>query len=164
MTTLTTVGFGDIAPESGVEQFVAIVVMMIGFLLTAFGVSHVVQMTNEFSADTREFRLKLDRMNMYMDQVKLPNELRLEVREFLHQIGKKLKERSLQREEESLLSELSVGLRAKLAHAINHYYLSKVPFFSGIEDDDFTSRCARVEYFLFQTALRTRDPISYLPI
>jgi hypothetical protein len=40
-TTITTVGFGDIAPVNGFEQFVAIVVMILGALMTAFGVSHV---------------------------------------------------------------------------------------------------------------------------
>ena len=64
----------------------------------------------------------------------------MEVREFLNQVGKKMHERSLQREEESLLSELSVGLRAKLAHAINHYYLCKVPLFSRLKDKDMMSQ------------------------
>jgi hypothetical protein len=50
--TLTTIGFGDIAPQSGLEQLVAIIVMIIGTGTTAFGVSHVVQMTNEMSADS----------------------------------------------------------------------------------------------------------------
>jgi hypothetical protein len=59
MMTLTTVGFGDISPVTSSEQLVAIVVMIIGAATTAFGVSHVVQMTNEMSADSREFRLKV---------------------------------------------------------------------------------------------------------
>ena len=75
MMTLTTVGFGDISAQSGLEQFVAIVVMVTGAGMTAFGVSHVVQMTNEISAESRQFRLKLDRMNQYMEQCKFPRYL-----------------------------------------------------------------------------------------
>ena len=85
-------------------------------------------MTNEISADARGFRIKLDRMNAYMQQCNLPQDLRMEVRDFLANLGKKMRERSLQREEASLLSDLSVGLRAKLAHAINKHHLAKVPF------------------------------------
>ena len=131
-TAITTVGFGDIAPSSGSEQLVAMIVMIIGACMTAFGVSHVVQLTDEMSADARTFRIKLDRMNMYMEQVKLPNTLRVEVREFLNQVSKKMKQRMLQREEGNLLSDLSVGLRAKLAHAINQHYVLQVPFFREI--------------------------------
>ena len=37
----------------------------------------------------------MDRMNAYMEQCKLPSKLRREVREFLHQVGRKLRERAL---------------------------------------------------------------------
>ena len=56
------------------------------------------------------------------------------------QIGRKMRERSLQREEAGLLSDLSMGLRAKVAHAINHSHLKKVPFFSNFEDGEFISK------------------------
>ena len=79
-------------------------------------------------------------MNMYMEQCKLPHELRFEVREFLNAIGKKLRARALQREEADLLGDLSFGLRAKLAHAINHFYLQTVPFLNSFLDGSFTSR------------------------
>ena len=65
MMTLTTVGFGDIAAQSGVEQVVAIIVMITGAAATAFGVSHVVQMTNEMSADARDFRLKVSGVTFF---------------------------------------------------------------------------------------------------
>ena len=35
------------------------------------------------------------------------------MREFLHQVGRKLRERALLHEEDELLSDLSFGLRAK---------------------------------------------------
>ena len=48
------------------------------------------------------------------------------VREFLHQVGRKLRERALLHEEDELLSDLSFGLRAKLALSINKHYLTQV--------------------------------------
>ena len=87
-------------------------------------------------------------MNTYMRQCNLPHELRAEVRDFLNRVGKKMRERSLQREEADLLSDLSFGLRAKLARAINHYYLRKVPFFDNLKDEEFMSRlCMAMESF-----------------
>ena len=128
------------ASQNSTEQGVAIVVMVIGAWITAFGVAHMLQMTDEIALDLRESRLKVNRMNQYMEHCKLSNELRAEVREFMNQIGKKVHARSLQREEKSLLSDLSIGLRAKVAHAINHSTLKKVPFFDNFRDDEFISR------------------------
>ena len=48
------------------------------------------------------------------------------MREFLHQVGRKLRERALLHEEDELLSDLSFGLRAKLALSINKHYLTQV--------------------------------------
>ena len=60
------------------------------------------------------------------------------MRDFLHQIGRKMRERALLREENELLSDLSFGLRAKLALSINKHYLHKMPFFAQA-DEKFVS-------------------------
>ena len=56
------------------------------------------------------------------------------MREFLHQVGRKLRERALLHEEDELLSDLSFGLRAKLALSINKHYLTQMPFFAAAEE------------------------------
>lgn len=52
-----------------------------------------------------------------------------DIREFLHNIRKRQKE-SIQ-DEERLLSELSLGLRSRIASAVNEQYLLEMPFFDG---------------------------------
>ena len=49
-----------------------------------------------------------------------------------------MRERALLREENELLSDLSFGLRAKLALSINKHYLHKMPFFAQA-DEKFVS-------------------------
>jgi hypothetical protein len=80
----------------------------------------------------------MDRMNAYMEQCHMPQALRTEVRDFMHQISRKMRERSLLREEQELLSDLSFGLRAKLALSINKNFLVKMPFFANA-DEKFVS-------------------------
>ena len=135
---VSTVGFGDIATVSSSERQFAIFVMMIGASVFAYGVSHVVHILNEMTADTRKFRLKLDRMNAYMAQCNVPMSLRMEVRDFLRHIGRKMRERALLREENELLSDLSFGLRAKMALSVNKHFLMKMPFFAEA-DEKFVS-------------------------
>ena len=115
--------------------------MIVGASMFAFGVSHIVNLLSEISSRSRKFRIKLDRMNQYMEQNKLPTELRVEIRDFLHQIGRKMRERASIREEEELLSDLSFGLRAKLVLAINKHTLLQMPLFQHA-DDRFVSDIA----------------------
>ena len=138
---VTTVGFGDVASHNTSERLFSIFTMIVGASMFAFGVSHIVNLLSEISSRSRKFRIKLDRMNQYMEQNKLPTELRVEIRDFLHQIGRKMRERASIREEEELLSDLSFGLRAKLVLAINKHTLLQMPLFQHA-DDKFVSEIA----------------------
>ena len=61
----------------------------------------------------------------------LPDQLRGDIREFLHNIRRR--HRASIRDEEVLLSNLSMGLRSRVAMAINDQYLREMPFFLGAD-------------------------------
>jgi len=129
--TLTTVGYGDISANCNGQRVLGIITMIVGALFYAYGVSHVVSIVDEVRSETRAFKNTMDRFNGYMAARDLPLSLRGDIREFLH--NKRRRQKQSIRDEESLLGQLSMGLRSRVAMAINEHYLREMPFFLGAD-------------------------------
>jgi hypothetical protein len=129
--TMSTVGFGDVVPQSTMGRFFAIFVMIFGAGVFAFGITNVVRIVGSLNAAEAAFREKMDTINAYMNARELPPELRAEIREYMMRC-----ERSVEHKlgaEQSILGGLSTLLRAKVAVAINDQFLHAMPFFAGLE-------------------------------
>ena len=98
-----------------------------------YGVSHVVSIVDEVRAETKAFKKQMDKYNRYMSARNLPDELKGDIREFLHNIRKRQK--ASIRDEEALLGQLSMGLRSRVAAVLNQQYLKEMPFFLGASAD-----------------------------
>lgn len=129
--TLTTVGYGDISARNDGQRVLSIMAMITGALFFAYGVSHIVSIVDEVRAETKKFKTQMDKFNSYMAARNIPDSLRGDIREFLHNIRKR--QRASIRDEEILLSQLSMGLRSRVAMAINDQYLREMPFFLGAD-------------------------------
>jgi CRP-like cAMP-binding protein len=129
--TLTTVGYGDISARNDGQRVLSILAMITGALFFAYGVSHIVSIVDEVRAETKKFKVQMDKFNSYMAARNLPDQLRGDIREFLHNIRKR--QRASIRDEEALLGQLSMGLRSRVAMAINDQYLREMPFFLGAD-------------------------------
>lgn len=129
--TLTTVGYGDISARNEGQRVLSILAMLTGALFFAYGVSHIVSIIDEFRAETKKFKTQMDKYNSYMAARNLPDHLRGDIREFLHNIRRR--HRASIQDEEVLLSNLSMGLRSRVAMAINDQYLREMPFFLGAD-------------------------------
>ncbi|OQR86191.1 Voltage-gated Ion Channel (VIC) Superfamily [Achlya hypogyna] len=129
MTTLSTVGYGDVSGISANERLFAIYAMFSGAGIFAYGITNIVSLVSSLTAQETRFREKMDEINEYMAARELPRELRVEIREFF-QNARKSKENDMLQEQE-LLNELSAMLRSKIALAINDHFLWKFPFFKG---------------------------------
>ena len=131
--TLTTVGYGDVSAINNQQRLLGIFAMICGALLFSYGVSHVVNIVDDLRADTKEFKQRMDKFEHYMSHRNLPRTLRGDIREFLYNIRRAQK--STIRDEEELVSQLSMGLRSRVAMAVNEVYLKEMPFFVGAEPE-----------------------------
>jgi hypothetical protein len=146
--TMTTVGYGDVAPRSTKERIFAVFSMLVGAVFFGYGISEVVNIVASLREKDTEFRRQMDTVNSYMKARDLPVELREEIREYFVQLQKS-KEYDLEAEE-SILNQLSAMLRSKVAFAINDCFLTSMPFFQGSDPS-----------FLLDLALSMR--MLYLP-
>merc|ERR1712070_1195931 len=75
----------------------------------------------------------MDKYNNYMAHRKLPQTLRGDIREFLHNVRRRQKISFVIKDEDTLLAQLSMALRSRIALAINEDYLKEMPFFLGAD-------------------------------
>lgn len=124
-------GYGDVHPYTTSERIFAIVAMVVGAWIFAYGITNVVAMVANLNAADGVFHLKMDELNDYMEARQLPVHLRFEIREFF--FNARMSTESKLSNEAKILAELSALLRSKIAFAINDSVLSKMPFFMGAD-------------------------------
>lgn len=127
----TTVGYGDVHPCTTNERIFAIVAMIVGAWIFAYGITNVVAMVANLNAADGVFHLKMDELNDYMEARQLPVQLRFEIREFF--FNARMSTEAKLSNEAKILAELSALLRSKIAFAINDSVLNKMPFFMGAD-------------------------------
>ncbi|KAG7400715.1 hypothetical protein PHYBOEH_004762 [Phytophthora boehmeriae] len=129
--TMTTVGYGDVHPTTTHERIFAIVAMVVGAWIFAYGITNVVAMVTNLNGPDSRFQLRMDELNDYMEARELPMQLRYEIREFF--FNSRISAESKLANEGKILAELSALLRSKIAFAINDSVLNKMPFFAGAD-------------------------------
>ncbi|KAJ8602266.1 hypothetical protein CTAYLR_003656 [Chrysophaeum taylorii] len=125
-STVTTVGYGDIHAVATLERTWSIVVMIIGASIFAVGTSWAIHLCEQLQWRKRQFSTQIQSLNMFMDQHKIPDHLRAEVREDL--ISRHSKYALSVAEEHRLMENLSLDLRSKLSLELNVNYLKKIKF------------------------------------
>mmetsp|Transcript_50855 Transcript_50855/g.65111 ORF Transcript_50855/g.65111 Transcript_50855/m.65111 type:complete len:715 (+) Transcript_50855:178-2322(+) len=129
--TTTTIGYGDVSSLGTAQQLFGMLAMLIGALLFGYGVSNVVNIVEELRSGERIFREKMDKFNRYMRSQNFPSDLQDSIRDYLKNVKRVHSERVSIEDEIGLLSQLSLGLRERIAVAVNDIYLRDMPFFAG---------------------------------
>eukprot|EP00163_Fabomonas_tropica_P030364 TRINITY_DN681_c0_g1_i1.p1 TRINITY_DN681_c0_g1~~TRINITY_DN681_c0_g1_i1.p1 ORF type:complete len:1518 (+),score=303.17 TRINITY_DN681_c0_g1_i1:420-4973(+) len=137
VSTLTTVGYGDIVPMTDGETVFTVLVMLIGQSVYAYiigTIATVLQGKDKLNAD---FKKKMDELRVWIRWRQLPPDLsRRLVRfyEYLWGVNRGI-------DEEALLEELPQGLRNEVAYFLNEDTLRSVPIFKST-DQHFISLLA----------------------
>jgi len=131
--TITTVGYGDIAPSGTHQRVYGLFSMLAGALLFGYGVSHVVNVIEDLRSDERRFREELDKFNQYMRSHNVCVHLQEAVRDYLKNVRRVKSQRVSVDDEIAMLSQVSLGLREELAKAVNERFLRDMPFLEGLD-------------------------------
>ena len=130
-TTLTTVGYGDIAAKTPIQMLLACSVQILGVGVFGFILSNVASMLARLDA-ARDHHLEiLDRVETYMRYNHLPPSLRGRVRFYYRYIW----ETHRGYDDSEVLSTLPDQLRGEVALEINRTIIDKVPILTGVDED-----------------------------
>ena len=119
LMTLTTIGYGDIRPVNELERVLAIFCMLLGSAMFAYVVGTMCSVVEGLSMTSLAFQERMDRLNEFMDTVKLPKSIRIRTRKYcIYQREAKL----IRSSEREILEDLSPTLRSEI-YAFNYCHV-----------------------------------------
>ena len=124
ITTITTVGYGDITPATFGERAFCVVLMLVGVISYSFAISQFSSLFN--SLDSRRARLKdrLDTLNSIRAQYAMEPKLYWTLRQSLH-----YHHSTDMSDQHRLLEELPPALQVSLSHILYKPLLGNISFF-----------------------------------
>lgn len=123
--TITSIGYGDILPQTGSEYIVCIFCMMASSILWSYIIGAACAVMTHMNPDQQQFDQRLDAFNAMAAEQELPLSIRWRGREYL-------RENRFHRHycrSQDALGELGADLRGTVARQMAAHYLDNIWFF-----------------------------------
>ncbi|MES2965631.1 MAG: cyclic nucleotide-binding domain-containing protein [Bdellovibrionota bacterium] len=130
-TTLTTVGYGDIAAKTIPQMIYCCCVQVAGVGVFGFILSNVAGIVARSDAAREHHMDNLDKIETFMNIHHTPSALRANVRSYYHYMWKTKKGYH----DKTLLDDLPAKIQSELIMHINRPIIEKVPFLRGADQD-----------------------------
>ena len=131
ITTLTTVGYGDISPSTNLGRIYTMIIMVMGvgvYGIVIGSISRIISMNDRFKEQSKE---KLNDLKNFMEYYELPESLSEEVFGFYgHLLTKRLSDN-----DEQIISELPNALQREIKTYMNMKLIGNVPAFKLCSQD-----------------------------
>jgi hyperpolarization activated cyclic nucleotide-gated potassium channel 1 len=131
LTTLTTVGYGDIAAFTEGEMVICMIWMMFGVGFYSFTVGTLSSVLSSMDAKSAIINDKLSMVNLFAKDTQLPEQLVKRVSKFVKSQAEEVTLDDKQRQ--VLLMQLPKAVRYEIAMSMHGQAASKVEFFKGQE-------------------------------
>jgi len=125
ITTMTTVGYGDITPIRNAEYLVAALVMLMGASLYAFLIGSVASLLSSLNAAKSTHRERMRAVTQYLHNRRIPSELNSRVRNYYEYLWARYQGIK----EGALLEDLPSSLRLEIMGHLAGDVLVTVPLF-----------------------------------
>lgn len=133
ITTLTTVGYGDIIPTTEIEIIFSLGVMFLGISMYAYIIGNVSSLISNLDATKARYREKLGQIQTYMRDNKISPKLQQKIRDYYQY--RWIENRDIR--DYHILEELPYSLKMKLALQLHKEVIEKVPIFEGADTHFF---------------------------
>jgi voltage-gated potassium channel len=131
ITTLATVGYGDITPTSNAQMLYAMVVMLIGVGVYGYVIGNVATLLANIDLAKAHYQANLERLSTFLNYRKIPADLQHRIYTYYAYLW----ENRLGYDETAILSELPVSLRTEVSLVLKREFIEKVPFFQGASQE-----------------------------
>lgn len=145
MTTLTTVGYGDVTPNTPGQTIYAMVVMLLGVGVYGFVIGNVLTMLTKMDMARAHYVATLERLSAFLRYRRIPTELQRHVYDYY----KYLWEQRMGYDEASVLADLPPTLRRELALVLKGDLIEKLSWLEGASRELIHDLCAELEPVVF---------------
>lgn len=129
ITTLTTVGYGDISARTNSQMVYAALTMVVGVGVFGYMLGNVASLLARLDAAREQYLQMLDRVDTFMRSNNVPAGLRTRVREYHRYLWRSRKGWDL----DAIIADLPTKLRTEVALCLNAEIIEKVPMLKGAD-------------------------------
>lgn len=149
LTTIATVGFGDVLPANQGETVVVLIVECIGVMFFGLMISTIGQLMAQVNRKARQmslFRSKLGLVDRWIESNNLPGRLRRRIRTFYAEVWLRHAE---SKEETEIYKELPHVLRGDVAWAVCKPLFKKVHLLKDLDEQSLYLLASRMTPYKF---------------
>ena len=125
ITTMTTVGYGDITPTSNIQLIYAIFVMILGVGTYGYIIANIANLLGNIDTARIDFSRKMAVIDAFLAYRAIPEHLEKRMRDYYKYIW----ENRLDHKEDEIINDLPDSLHTEVALFLRKPLLSKVPLF-----------------------------------
>ncbi len=131
VTTLTTIGYGDITPETNGQMLFTILVQLIGAGVYGYIIGNLASLLTNVDVARSQHEEKVEQINTFMRYRNFPPELKERVGDYYDYLWSQRRGT----DEAEILEELPRSLRTQIALHMNKELIEKVPIFKSASVD-----------------------------
>ena len=131
LTTLTTVGYGDITPTSDLERRFTTVALLLGALIFAYILGDIGSLLQTLDRQTLLVNERMDAVKEYLQWRGIPKELGVRVRRYYEHY---YTQRAIF-DESTIITELNPQLQTEVVQRILSRTMSRLPLFAQLDPD-----------------------------
>ena len=130
LTTITTVGYGDISAGSSIEKTYNLFLMIFGVIIYSFAIGSLSSIVSSLDSNTAEMNQKLQILSRIKREFNLDQDIYDKIRKVI-----KYDLSNSQKDKMNFLQELPNKLRIELSHIMHDHVISKMYFFKNQPND-----------------------------
>lgn len=146
VTTMSTIGYGDIKSITNVERVVSIVTMLVGSVIFGIVVSGMQTLMEQINSVRHRAQAKLDNVKAMLKERDVPRELIRKTTQYYHHF---LSECYDAETEQRILDELAPPLRTEVLLFLNADTVESIHFFRGQDSTFIVSVCKMLKACFF---------------
>ncbi len=131
ITTLTTVGYGDITPKTDPQMIYTMMVMVLGVGMYGYVIANVAGLLSNMDMARAQYRANVERLSTFMKYRNIPYDLRRRIYDYYAYLW----EHRLGYDESAVLSQLPTSLQAEISLVLKRDFIEKVHFLKGASQE-----------------------------
>ncbi len=131
VTTLTTIGYGDISPSTRIETIFVIIVELIGAGMYGFIIGNIANIIANIDVAKSQYQEKMEKVSTFMRYKNIPPDLKHKISDYYDYLW----ESRRGYDESSILTDLPKPLKTSIALFLNREIIQKVPIFQGASEE-----------------------------
>lgn len=131
ITTLATVGYGDITPTTSPQMLYAMALMILGAGVYSYVIANVATILANIDPAKVRYREMVEKLSAFMRYRNIPSDLQQRILDY----NAYLWEKRLGYDESAAIAGLPPSLRAEVSMFLNREIIEKVPLFKGASED-----------------------------